>query len=71
MMLRSLVRPSLVIRGLHILSLRGEKAGQFNLQMAFFPNAFAYLLMAQLKNLDALQDLRKKNVGEYNDAFPY
>ncbi len=48
----------------------GEKAGQFNLQMAgLFPNAFAYLLMAQLKNLDALQDLRKKNVGEYNDAF--
>ena len=34
-----------------------------------FPNAFAFLLMAQLKNFDALQDLRKKNVGEYNDAF--
>jgi len=48
----------------------GEKAGRFNPQMSgLFPNAFAFLLMSQLKNFDALQDLRKKNVSEYNDAF--
>ena len=48
----------------------GEKAGQFNPQMAgLFPNAFAFILMGQLKKFEDLQTLRKKNVAEYNDAF--
>ena len=48
----------------------GEKAGQFNLQMAgLFPNAFAYLLSEQLRGFELLQELRKKNVAEYNEAF--
>jgi len=48
----------------------GEKAGRFNLQMAgLFPNAFAFLLLAQLKNFETLQELRRKNVAEYNDVF--
>jgi len=48
----------------------GEKAGQFNPQMAgLFPNAFSFLLLNQLKNFESIQELRKKNVSEYNDAF--
>lgn len=48
----------------------GEKGGQFNPQMAgLFPNAFAFLLLAQLKNFETLQELRRENVAEYNDAF--
>lgn len=48
----------------------GEKDGQFNPQMAgLFPNAFAFLLLSQLKNFEALQERRRENVAEYNDAF--
>lgn len=47
-----------------------EKHGQFNPQMAaLLPNAFAFLLNYQLKNFEQLQEIRRKNVAAYNDAF--
>lgn len=47
-----------------------EKQGQFAPRMAgLYPNAFAFLLNSQLKNFESMQELRRKNVAAYNDAF--
>lgn len=47
-----------------------EKQGHFAPRMAgLYPNAFAFLLNSQLKNFESVQELRRKNVAAYNDAF--